>query len=291
MDHAEFLTEIRQRAPFPRHGWAKGQDACLYLVFPILRATAIWKQTGRALSVRELDRMSYFHGAFKRILYVLEEITHAEDLIRSGGDRPGTKPEEYGPVDHANVMLPIWVEYFYIYFKHVAYRLTAALRPLVSNSPGTFPHEYKNLLKEARKGAFPTQWNIKVHQETLLNAIRNHSDWYCFVADDPTDPGKKGIRELLIHKLVESVPQYEIGSDQRVKRIQIHLREPRGTTEVRHDVDIFSAVPDVISSFCDFLSALPPDLWQEETYQVGDITYRATGGDWPTITRFFPSVT
>lgn len=138
----------------------------------------------------------------------------------------------------------------------------------------------------------PTGWNLKVEAEEFLTAVRENSDWYIQVAwriDKPekNEPKEKGARDTILHRLIRT----------EVLRVGVDRWRPEGI-EVRfsaHDedvpnIDILKEIPKIIEGFCNFLSTLPKELWQDQNFHLADLTFRAPEGVWPAVTRFCPRV-
>lgn len=283
----EVLGNLRHETRFPCHGWAKDADNCIYLVFPFLRA--IWERSESSpsvpLAVRDFVRMGYFQRCLFRILQVLGKIARSEELILSGEDREGAPMEDYLPVLEAEESLPIWIDCFYIYFRLLADRLTVALAPLVSRAPRSFPAQYKTLLDTANAGPLPSEWKLKVNADRFQRAISENSEWYYMLVGEK-GATKKGIRDTVMHRLVEQVVVKEIDDD-RSKGIRVCFE---GVEKDVPDIDILSSIPKVIKSFCEVLSALPSEVWEDQNFHIADLTFRAPGGTWLAVTRFFPRV-
>ena len=290
MKPEELLAQIKSRKSFPSHGWATDSDNCIYLVFPILRAIWELSETPSSVPLNVIDfvNMSYFQRSFSRILQVAGKIARAEELLLSGAARNGVSVEEWAPVAEAEEMLPIWVECFYMYFRVMADRLAVALGPLVlaGKAHASFPTEYKTLLKYAEAGDVPREWKMKVDASTFFRAIKDNRKWYQMLVG-PINGKKKGIRDTIIHRLVQSIVVTEIDEKDTPKKICVRFERAKSDIP---DIDILSGISDVISSFCDCLSALPNELWQQREFHVADLTFRAPGGSWPAATRFFPKL-
>jgi len=300
MKPLQLLEEIRREVKFPRHGWASDTDHCIYLVFPILRAT--WELSPFELAFRRPTssipfslfrdslRMGYFQSMLFRILQVLGGIARAERLILSDANRNGAPIEEYGLVLEAKQLLPIWLDCFYFYFRILADRLTVALAPLVSTTPMSIFRKYRELLKEAESPS--KDWHSKVNTDHFLRAIRENSDWYRNLVGPVYDTGrnKKGVRDSIAHSLADTEIIEGLGpSGKKIIQVRFCVTGDSDSGVIVPDIDILSTVTSVIRGFCDCLSSLPAEIWQERNFSVTDLAFRAED-NWPAVTRFFPSL-
>ncbi len=283
MKREEILKKLTADVQFPRHGWIEDDNRSVYLVFPILRATYERAEASpeAPLLVRDFVRMGHFQRLLFKIIVVLTEINRAEQLLLSDKDKDGASIEEFVPVLHAQELLPIWIDCFYIYFRMLADRLTVALGSLASKAPRSFPERYKVLWNDAISDKVP-DYKWKIDGNAFMLNVKQHSDWYKALVGMESE---KGIRDRIIHTLTEPQVIRVLDKDSRTRKIEVHLEGDA----IVPKTDLLLSISNVLEGFCKFLSLLPREIWQERKFMMRDLCMTETVTS-PTVKRFFPII-
>jgi hypothetical protein len=277
---------------FPKHGWAKNEQGVKLLWLPIVRLVHNAEQirsnqnlTTR-LSTAHWQEIRTFHQKMSRLTLILREMHKLKNLAAYElGDMHVDIHEKI----EAGIMLPLYVELCYVYFRRIGDELIRATRYVLFRNFESAPRELKNLQKLVCDTSRLRALVPICDEEQLINAVQNHTSWFSELRETTTVKGvmRKGTRDLLEHHSVLLGHQTSRVGDEPMAS-EMYLHQANGQSR-----ELLSTVKAIVDDFCAFCTAIQSAVDWGSTYKAWVIPYgdclTITGSD-DDITGFWPEI-
>ena len=248
--HDQISGALNKTTTFPWHGIGHCSDGSAVLIFPFLRAT--WElqdhnselDRDRRVKWKDVFVSGHFQDRWFRVLYVLDKIASMEATMKKS-DR------EFAWIN-AHQELPLWLDLLHFYIPMLLDALVVALGRIISDAPDSFPREFKKLF---RKDVDFTKAKLRCDEQEFRSVLSCNREWH----DKVRPVEQKSTRDSIVHRLSKWQVGTRSGVDQGATDTVTAQLQGEGAD--LSPKDGLRQAEELLTGLCDFLSALPPEIW------------------------------